>query len=111
MKILVLSPKPPWPPHDGGAVATMRCIEGLAAGGASVSLLAMRTEKHGQEQNAAAGTPAFLEQYQTVKVDTRIRPLRMLGNLLFSDEPYDLARFRSPQFSEALKSLIAHGRL
>ncbi len=32
MRILVLSPKPPWPPNDGGAVATMRCIEGLAAG-------------------------------------------------------------------------------
>ena len=106
MKILVLSPKPPWPPHDGGAVATMRCIEGLAASGARVSLLAMHTEKHGQEQNAEAGTPSFLEQYHTVRVDTRIRPLRMVGNLLFSDEPYDLARFRSPQFSEALKSLI-----
>lgn len=108
MKILVLSPKPPWPPHDGGAVATMRCIEGLAASGASVSLLAMRTEKHGKDQNAGAGTKAFLEQYQAVNVDTRIRPLRMLGNLLFSDEPYDLVRFRSPQFSEALRSLIAH---
>ena len=46
MKILVLSPKPPWPPYDGGAVATMRCIEGLAAGGAIISVLAMRTEKH-----------------------------------------------------------------
>ena len=33
MKILVLAPKPPWPPLDGGAVATMRCIEGMAAGG------------------------------------------------------------------------------
>jgi len=108
MKILVLSPKPPWPPHDGGAVATMRCIEGLAASGASVSLLAMWTEKHGQKQNAGAGTPAFLEQYQTVSIDTRIRPRRMLGNLLFSDEPYDLVRFRSPQFSEVLRSLIAH---
>ena len=45
MKILVLSPKPPWPPYDGGAVATMRCIEGLAAGGAIMSVLAMRTRK------------------------------------------------------------------
>lgn len=108
MKILVLSPKPPWPPHDGGAVATMRCIEGLAAGGARVSVLAMRTEKHGQEHNAEFGKSASLEQYQTVRVDTRIRPVRMLYNLLFSDEPYDLARFRSPQFAEALQALITH---
>jgi len=27
MRILVLSPKPPWPPHDGGAVATMTGIK------------------------------------------------------------------------------------
>lgn len=109
MKILVLSPKPPWPPHDGGAVATMRCIEGLAANGARVSLLAMRTQKHRPDQNTGNKIPEFLEQYQTVNVDTRIRPWRMLSNLLLSDQPYDIERFRSRQFSEALHSLIADG--
>ncbi len=59
MKILVLSPKPPWPPYDGGAVATMRCIEGLAAGGAIISVLAMRTEKHAPELQSLV-SPACL---------------------------------------------------
>ena len=58
MKILVLSPKPPWPPHDGGAVAIMRCVEGLATNGAQVSLLAMKTEKHGNREIQAGGTAA-----------------------------------------------------
>lgn len=106
MKILVLSPKPPWPPHDGGAVATMRCIEGLAAGGAIVSVLAMRTEKHGAGTGPSSKPPAWLHYYETVTVDTRIRPVRMLGNLLFSGEPYDLQRFRAKQYSEALRSLL-----
>lgn len=109
MKILVLSPKPPWPSHDGGAVATMRCIEGLAEGGAEVSLLAMRTEKHGQSREAEKSEPEYLKHYVTVNVNTRIRPLKMLGNLLFSDEPYDLVRFHSNLFSEGLRSLIPAG--
>ncbi len=109
MKILVLAPKPPWPSHDGGAVATMRCIEGLAASGAEVSLLAMKTEKHGQTLESGNPRPPSLKHYETVDIDTRIRPLEMLSNLLFSDEPYDLARFRSARFREALRSLINEG--
>jgi glycosyltransferase involved in cell wall biosynthesis len=106
MKILVLSPKPPWPPYDGGAVATMRCIEGLAAGGAIVSVLAMKTEKHGTGTGHSSQPPAYLQYYDNVAVDTRIRPSKMLANLLFSAEPYDLQRFRSRQFSKALHSLL-----
>jgi glycosyltransferase involved in cell wall biosynthesis len=107
MKILVLSPKPPWPPHDGGAVAIMRCVEGLATNGAQVSLLAMKTEKHGNREIRAGGTAASLAHYETVPVNTRINPFRMAGNLLFSAEPYDLLRFRSERYSEALRRLIA----
>jgi polysaccharide biosynthesis protein PslH len=109
MKILVLSPKPPWPSHDGGAVATMRCIEGLAEAGAEVSLLAMRTWKHGQSRESGQFKPPYLKHYVTADVNTRIRPLEMLGNLLFSDEPYDLVRFRSNLFSEALRSINPAG--
>ncbi|MCA1742249.1 MAG: glycosyltransferase family 4 protein, partial [Bacteroidales bacterium] len=104
MKILVLSPKPPWPSHDGGAVATMRCIEGLAEAGAEVSLLAMTTWKHGQSREFEQFKPAYLKHYTTVDVNTRIRPFKMLANLLFSNEPYDLVRFRSGRYSEALRA-------
>jgi glycosyltransferase involved in cell wall biosynthesis len=106
MKILVLSPKPPWPPYDGGAVATMRCIEGLAAGGASISVLAMKTEKHVHGSGLSSQPPAYLQYYDTVAVDTRIRPLKMLANLLLSTEPYDLQRFRVREYSETLHSLL-----
>ncbi len=106
MKILVLSPKPPWPPFDGGAMATMRCIEGLATGGAIISVLAMKTEKHGVVTGHASQTPAYLQYYDYVAVDTRVRPLKMLANLLFSVEPYDLQRFRVKQYSKALNSLL-----
>lgn len=106
MKILVLAPKPPWPPLDGGAVATMRCIEGLAAGGAEISLLAMQTEKHPASDASAPPPASLLRHHVTVTVDTRILPVKLLANLLFSSEPYDLLRFRSPAFSSALRSII-----
>lgn len=109
MKILVLSPKPPWPPHDGGAVAIMRCVEGLASGGAQVSLLAMMTEKHVKSEIPGKAISSLLRHYETVPVDTRIKPLRMAGNLLFSTDPYDLVRFRSGKYTEALKRLINEG--
>ena len=106
MKILVLSPKPPWPPYDGGAVATMRCIEGLAASGAIISVLAMRTEKHAADSQLFSHPPAWLHYYYTIAIDTRIKPAKMLANLLLSSEPYDLQRFRVKQYSEALHSLL-----
>lgn len=106
MKILVLAPKPPWPPLDGGAVATMRCIEGMAAGGAEISLLAMVTEKHLTDSGVATPPVSLLRHYETVTVDTRIQPAELLANLIFSSEPYDLLRFRSASFSSALRSLL-----
>ena len=110
MKILVLSPKPPWPPHDGGAVAILRGIEGLARNGAEVSLLSMRTEKHGPTvPEAGKEHLSFLTSYETVEVDTRIRPLKLLHNLLFSREPYDIARFRSDEFSRVMRRVIRDG--
>jgi len=108
MKILILSPKPPWPPHDGGAVATLRCMEGLAANGATVSLLAMKTEKHvTADSNNDIHAHDILEKYLLVPVDTSIRPLKMFVNLLLSREPYDLVRFRSPKYNEVLRSLLS----
>ncbi|MHC1731852.1 MAG: glycosyltransferase family 4 protein [Bacteroidales bacterium] len=105
MKILVLAPRPLWPEHDGGTVATARCIRGLAYTGAKISLLSIKTEKH-SEKLASPGSqmPTYLAAYSTVAVNTRIRPAAMAHNLLFSAEPYDLARFRSPAYSEALRA-------
>ena len=110
MKILVLSPKPPWPPNDGGAVAILRSVEGLAANSAEISLLSMRTEKHPAAGSASGREHlSFLKTCETVEVDTRIRPLKILHNLFFSTEPYDLVRFRSDDFSRVMCRTIRDG--
>jgi len=107
MKILVLTPRPLWPVHDGGTVATVRCASGLAAAGARVTVLAMITGKHRSHGMPSPGwKPEYVTDYITVPVDTRIRPLPMLLNLFFSREPYDLSRFRSREYSETLRAVL-----
>jgi glycosyltransferase involved in cell wall biosynthesis len=107
MKILVLAPKPPWPPHDGGALATLRCIEGLTAGGASVTLLTMITEKHDSPVTGRDHPPSLLPRIETVNVNTRLRLAALLSNLFFSSEPYDLVRFCSEEYTAALRVTLA----
>lgn len=107
MKILALSPRPVWPMHDGATVATVRCLSGLAAAGAEVTLLSMRTEKHPLKDLSGTKQPhQYLSNYNEITVSTRISPPAMLINLLFSDKPYDLTRFRSKTFSSTLASIL-----
>jgi len=110
MKVLVLAPRPLAPAHDGGTVATVRCISGLAEAGASVTVLSMKTEKHLYR----AGTngekkPDFLTNYSTVSVNTSVRLHSLLLNLALSGKPYDLQRFRSREYSAALRQIITAG--
>jgi len=107
MKVLVLSPRPLRPEYDGGTVATVRCIRGLAAAGADVSVLSMITRKHTSGGNFTGDhIPDYVADYKTVKVDTRIRYLSLLRNLIFSTEPYDLVRFRSPEYADLLRTWL-----
>jgi glycosyltransferase involved in cell wall biosynthesis len=106
MKILQLSNKVPYPPRDGGSVATMALAQGLADAGHEVTLLAMNTPKH-------YVNPEELEQVRNsnlrivaVPVNTRINPLAALSNLLFSNLPYNAVRFRSARFANRLSELL-----
>jgi len=107
MKILVLTTKPPWPPHDGGAFATLRCIEGLAENGASVSVLAMKTHKHASLRKDVTDIIPHVAAYETIEIDTEINYIAAASNLIFSDEPYDMIRFVSDRYSQRIKSLLA----
>lgn len=110
MKILILTTKPPWPAHDGGAVATSKCIEGLVAGGASVSVIAMKTQKHLSGTLPEPAVRDITEFYKEVEINTSIHPVRLIRNLLFSDKPYDLERFGSHLYAETLKETLKNER-
>lgn len=109
MKLLILSTKLPYPPRDGGAIATLNLAAGLADTGVEVSMLTFNTSKHYTDPGTL---PADLREkitFHTVDKDTSIRPLMALINLIFSRKPYIAARFRDRKFRKKLIDLLASG--
>ena len=105
MKILQVSNKYPFPPKDGGAIATLTLANGFARAGHEVSLLAMRTPKHGGK-TMKNGDRFPYHEVITTYVDTTIRPLQLIRNLLFSGLPYNAERFINADFREKLAGIL-----
>jgi len=106
MKILFLCHKMPYPPVDGGAIATLNMITEFANQGHEVDVLAMQTPKHGC---CIADIPVELSKnigWYQVKVDTAIKPVNAFLNLLFSSKPYNAVRFENAEYDEKLKVLL-----
>jgi glycosyltransferase involved in cell wall biosynthesis len=79
-------------------------IYGLKSFGASVTVLALNTLKHHVESE---DIPEELKKdFHLVNTDTRIKPLKLIVNLLFSNKAYSLQRFESDEFKSALESLL-----
>ena len=100
MRILQLCNKVPYPPKDGGALASWQLTRGLFKLGCEVHLLSLNTSKHHVKNNHFADLPIVFE---TVTHDTRIRHGSLVKNLLFSRAPYNLQRFYSTGFVEKIE--------
>ncbi|MFW5820583.1 MAG: glycosyltransferase [Bacteroidota bacterium] len=106
MKILILSPKVPFPPKDGGAIATLSLAEGLADSGNEVHMLCLNTSKHPFDVNMIDGALSKKISFHSVNLDTRVRPAKAFLNLFFSKEPYNAIRFYSRKFERKLVELL-----
>ncbi len=103
MKILILTPKPPFPARDGSSLATAQVIEGMAARGHLVHVFFLNTSKH---QSHPADLPRREKiRFTAVTCDTAVRPLPALASLL-SHTPYTVSRFIRHNTEEALKELL-----
>ena len=104
MKILQLCSKVPYPPLDGGAIASLNLAKGFVENGNVVDILAMNTPKHYQSPELS-----FIKnnlQLIPVDVDTRIKPFKLLLNFLFSRLPYNAVRFISTSYAKKLVIFI-----
>ncbi|PTN08458.1 glycosyltransferase family 4 protein [Mangrovibacterium marinum] len=106
MRILQLTNKTPWPPTDGGAIATLNLSKGFFLLGHEVTILAMNTEKHATRLEDIPEHLAAQIRFKLVDVPARITIRGALQNLLFSDLPYNAARFISEDYSRALIDLL-----
>jgi glycosyltransferase involved in cell wall biosynthesis len=98
MRILVVTPRVPWPPTDGGRVAMSRLAESLARRGAAVEVLSLNPRKH----RVTAEAPLPL---RSIEIDTsrRIAPAM---RAVTSTVPFIVARFVSGAFDEALRAAV-----
>ncbi len=107
MKILIISNKVPFPPLDGGSVATAGMIRGLVAAGHRIDLVSFNTSKH-----PFRGDPGTLAREEGIGVhlvdlDTGITLGGLVRNLISSPLPYTLERFRSLEMEEKLRQVLS----
>jgi glycosyltransferase involved in cell wall biosynthesis len=96
----------PFPPNDGGAIATLNMIQGFADAGDQVTVLAMQTHKHPFSANDLPKEICEHVTWHQVWVNTRLNAIKALNNLLFSKVPYNAQRFQSEAFSQELAQIL-----
>lgn len=101
MKILQICSKIPFPPKDGGSIAMNILTHGLINSGNNVDVLAVNTPKHFIKDTDIAKDYREKTNYQSVFIDTSIKPLAAFFNL-FSSKSYNIARFYSKEFESKL---------
>jgi len=106
MRVLQLCNKAPYPPRDGGALASWNLARGLIKNGVQLTLLFMNTSRHYIPENEVPGPLEKSLQYIGIPVKTDIRLPALLWNLLFSNLPYNLSRFKSSAFKERIHHLL-----
>jgi glycosyltransferase involved in cell wall biosynthesis len=94
MRILILTPRLPWPPIDGGRVAMSRLAQSLAACGAEVEILSLNPRKH----RGVAEAPVPI---RAVDIDTS-RSFGPAFRSVFGAVPYVVARFISGTYRDAV---------
>lgn len=102
----MLANKMPFPPNDGGAIATLSMAKALAKLGHQITILAMNTHKHNYEVKDLPEELLKQINFHTVYVDTAIKPPEMLTNLIFSRLPYNAKRFISSAYKQKLVKIL-----
>ncbi|MBV8547113.1 MAG: glycosyltransferase family 4 protein [Acidobacteria bacterium] len=95
MRILILTPRLPWPLIDGGRIAMARLAEGLVDAGADVEILSLNPRKH-----RAVATPPI--PTEVIDIDTS----RIIAPAFATGIPFLVARFLSDEFLEALRRTL-----
>lgn len=107
MKILFLTNKVPFPPKDGGSIATLGMIEAFANSGHATTVLAMNTKKHHVTPWEIPEKLAAKIVFHLVEVPAKITFGGALSNLLFSKLPYNAQRFINKNYQKKLRLLLS----
>jgi hypothetical protein len=106
VNLLLLTNKVPFPPKDGGSIATYSLASGFASKGHAVTILALNTKKHYSDIKKLKDKLPEKLLIIPVDIDTTINFPKLLKNLFFSRLPYIATRFLSEEFDNQLKTLV-----
>ncbi|HYF03497.1 MAG TPA: glycosyltransferase family 4 protein [Patescibacteria group bacterium] len=106
MKILQITPRIPFPLHDGGAICMYNTTKFLSKAGHSVTFAALNTNKHFVDPAVMSDV---CEDIHTTFINTDISAVAAFKNL-FTRLPYNAERFISADFSALLESLLKKER-
>ncbi|MCK3682787.1 glycosyltransferase family 4 protein [Maribellus sp. YY47] len=106
MRILQVTNKVPYPTKDGGAIACMNLTKGFALLGHDVTVLSMNTVKHHITIDEIPERIKNMAEFRLVDVPARISAIKLVVNLLFSQQPYNASRFIADNFSTELIKLL-----
>ncbi len=105
LRILILTPRIPYPLKDGGSMAMHQCIEQYVANGCEVSVLSMNTYKHWVDETTLPVLYKKLKKFVSITVNTDVQKVDALLNL-FTKKSYNISRFISTEYKEALETLL-----
>lgn len=108
MKILILTNKIPYPPKDGGSIATFSLANSLSELAQSVKILALNTNKHYFDLKLLPSEISKKLPISGVDVNTNISIFQAVKNLFFSKLPYNAVRFNNKDFKKELTKILQH---
>lgn len=100
--VLIVCNRVPYPLKDGGALAMFAQIKGWHELGKVVHVLCMNTSRHRVD---AATLPALFQEigsFKLFEMDTDIKAMSVLRNLILSRKPEHAERFYNQQFEQVL---------
>ncbi len=106
MNILVITNKLPYPPKDGGAIATLSLAKNLAEHAKSIDILAINTSKHYFDIDKIPAELTKRVGFADYYINTDLKLTKLVLNLLFSKYPYNAERFLEKGFGEKIKEQL-----
>jgi polysaccharide biosynthesis protein PslH len=106
MRILILTNKMPYPPRDGGSIASLSLALSLSDCGNEVEILSMNTSKHHTNLKSIPQEIKSKINFYSVDINTETSAIKAGINLIFSSKPYNAQRFISTDFDNKLSSIL-----
>ena len=96
----------PYPPKDGGSIATLSLAESLKELGHDIGILSMNTSKHYINSVEIPEKINNNLDISIVDINTNINIIKALQNFFFSKLPYNAERFISKKYANKLKEIL-----